>query len=163
MTIQDKNFLKLNSIENSTKIHFSLNDIFLNKKVLDDIIHNMFTVHILDVYLNDIPLNNNILTVYANDNKMDSIVLNQQRNYSITGREYEKSLINPLAKVSALTFKLTNFNNQLSNSDLNNGNISILIRNYEPQTEFNNNFNDLNPQYNPHFIPEDSTSSEEED
>ena len=207
MSIQDLKYLKQNSRENSVKLHFPFNylktienkenktieNVYLNifsgnvslntlsKRIEDKndfILNNVFTIHILDVYFSSSPTINYILSVYANDNLMDSITINQQSNCNITGREYEKIMVNPLAKVTELTFKLTENNNIINDSSPSDpdpeaepepepeaniqGNISILIRNYEPQTEFNDNYNELNPQYNPH-ITLDYTSSDEED
>ena len=206
MSIQDLKYLKQNSRENSVKLHFPFNylktienknktieNVYLNifsgnvslntlsKRIEDKndfILNNVFTIHILDVYLSSSPTINYILSVYANGNLMDSIAINQQSNSNITGREYEKIMVNPLAKVTELTFKLTENNNIINDSSPSDpdpeaepepepeaniqGNISILIRNYEPQTEFNDNYNELNPKYNPH-ITLDYTSSDEED
>ena len=164
MSIQDLKYLKQNSRENSTKLFFSLNNLFTEKQLLNDIINNVFTIHILDVFLNISATSNYVLSVYANDHKMDSIAINQQRNLNITGREYEKTMLNPLAKVAELTFKLTDFQNKeiTETTQYEDGNICILIRNYEPQTEFNDNYNELNPQYDPH-VTLDYTSSDEED
>ena len=157
MSIQDLKYLKQNSRENSLKVYFSLDNLFNKKKKLKDLISNVFTIHILDVYLDISPSTKYILSIYANDNKMDSIALNQQINLNVTGREYEHIMINPLAKVSELTFKLTDFDNTIiENSNIEDSNVCILIRNYEPKTEFNDNYNELNPQYNPHITIEDS-------
>ena len=164
MSIQDLKYLKQNSRENSIKMFFSLNNLFSQKKKLNDLVNNVFTIHILDVFINNTDNEKCILSVYANNNKMDSIAINQERNWNITGREYEKTMINPLAKVTELTFKIHDFdNNEIMNtSAYDSGNICILIRNYEPQTEFNDNYNELNPQYDPH-VTLDYTSSDEED
>ena len=192
MSIQDLKYLKQNSRENSVKLHFPFNylktkdikdtktieNVYLNifsdnvslntlsKRIEDKnnfILNNVFTIHILDVYLSSSPTINYILSVYANDNLMDSIAINQQSNCNIIGKEYEKIMVNPLAKVTELTFKLTENNNDSSPLEANiQGNVSIIIRNYEPQTEFNDKYNELNPQYNPH-ITLDYTSSDEED
>ena len=168
MSIQDRKYLKQNSRENSLKVYFSLDNLFNKKKKLNDLISNVFTIHILDVFLNESPSTNFKLSIYANDNLMDSIALNQNRNCNVTGREYEHIMLNPLAKLTEITFKLTNFDNvdvlYQKKLDISIGNICILIRNYEPQTEFNDNYNELNPQYNPHFTIEDSDEdSDEED
>jgi len=146
------------------KMFFSLNNLFSQKKILNDLVNNVFTIHILDVFIKNTVNVNCILSVYANDNKMDSIAINQEINSNITGREYEKIMINPLAKVTELTFKLHDFDNNeiIDTTEYDNGNICILIRNYEPQTEFNDNYNELNPEYNPH-VTFDYTSSDEED
>ena len=185
MSIQDNKYLKQNSRENSVKLHFPFNyskinsennlvnfnifsgNVSLNtfsKRIEDKndfVLNNVFTIHILDVFLNEPISSNYIISVYANDNKMDSMAINNQSNLNITGREYEKTMINPLAKVTELKFKLCDFdNNEIT--DIGTGNISIVVRNYEPQTEFNDNYNELNPQYNPH-VTLDYTSSDEED
>ena len=127
MSIQDLKYLKKNSRENSMKFHFPLSSL---SQILGDtnnfIINNVFTIHILEVFIND-PLFSNygdcILNVYANDIKMDSIAINQQRNLNFTGLEYEKKIINPLAKVSELKFKWTTFDNdEITNIEVN-GNI----------------------------------------
>ena len=162
MSIQDRKYLKHNSRENSLKVYFSLDNLFNVKKKLNDLINNVFTIHILDVYLNESPSTNFLLSIYANDNKMDSIALNQQRNYNVTGREYEHIILNPLAKVTEITFKLTDFSN-VERTYVVKGNVCILIRNYEPQTEFNDNYNELNPQYNPHITIEDSDEEESDE
>ena len=161
MSIQDLKYLKQNSRENSTKIFFTLKNLFTGKQLLNDLISNVFTIHILDVFVDISQSTNYVLSVYANDNKMDSIAINQQSNCNITGKEYEKTILNPLAKVTELKFTLTDFENNEIN-DIGTGNVCILVRNYEPQTEFNDNYNELNPQYNPH-ITLDYTSSDEED
>ena len=163
MSIQDNKYLKQNSRENSVKMFFPLHSLFAEKKKLSYLINNVYTIHILDVFLNDNPTSTCIMSVYANDTKMDSVVLNQQRNLNMNGKEYEKVILNPLAKVIDLTFKLTDFENNSINVDIGHGNVCILIRNFEPQTEFNDNYNELNPQYNPHIMLEDSSSSDEED
>ena len=164
MSIQDRKYLKQNSRENSIKMFFSLKNLFSQKKMLHDLVNNVFTIHILDVFIKNTVNVNCILSVYANDNIMDTIAINQEQNLNITGREYEKIMINPLAKVTELTFKLHDFDNNeiINTTEYDNGNICILIRNYEPQTEFNDNYNELNPQYNPHVTLE-YTSSDEED
>ena len=95
--------------------------------------------------------------------------MNQENNINITGREYEKNVINPLAKVSELVFTLldfTNPTNKITQEILSTitGSITLIIRNYEPETEFNNVYNELNPEYNPNtFLNEFSSSSDEED
>jgi len=165
MSIQDLKYLKQNSRENSIKMYFSLNNLFLEKKMLNDLINNVFTIHILEVFINNSVNVNCILSVYANDIKMDSISINQEQNCCITGRDYEKTMINPLAKVTELTFKIHDFDNNeiMDTTAYDSGNICILIRNYEPQTEFNNNYNELNPQYNPHITLDYTSSDDEED
>lgn len=160
MSIQDRKYLKENSIEKLSKLYFKLDNIFTEKQFLPDLVTNVFTIHILDVFLNTTITDNYIMRVYANDIEMDSIAINQQRNLNIIGKEYEKKIINPLAKVSELVFELKDFNNNII-TDVGNGNACILIRNYELQTEFNDNYNELNPEYNPH-ITFDSSSSDEE-
>ena len=188
MSIQDINYLKQNCRENSMKFYFPFNykksdssnnfldlnifrdNVSLNtfSKRLEDkndyIINNVFTIHILNVFIKDeenFPYGNCILTVYANDHKMDSISINQQINNNIIGKEYEKIILNPLAKVTELTFKFYDFENNEIINDID-GNISILIRNFEPKTDFNDNYNELNPQYDPH-IAFNYTSSDEDD
>ena len=187
MTIQDTKYLKLNSRENSLKIHLPFNYTKRNKNYIDEnfniftssislnysdliedkngfVISNVFTIHILDAFfIDNVSLTIYAMDVYANDIKMDSISINSNRNLNITGKEYEKKLLNPLAKVTELTFKLKYYSNaNIENSTLN-GNVCILIRNYEPQTEFNDNYNELNPQYNPNIIMYDEDSSSDEE
>ena len=162
MTIQDAIYLKQNSREKSSKLIFPLTNKFTENKVLSELMCNVFTIHILKVFLNVPPPTNFVLSVYANDIKMDSIAINQQDNINIIGQEYEKILLNPLAKVSELSFMLTDMDDLENTVNLGNGNISIIIRNYEPQAEFNNNYNELNPNYNPNIFIEDSSSLEED-
>jgi len=161
MTIQDIKYLKQNSIESSIKMFFELNNLSTQKKNIN-LITNIFTIHILYMF-NNPPSTNFILSVYANDNKMDSVAINQQQNYNIIGREYEKKIINPLAKVSELIFKLTDCYDNVIDTDIGIGNVCILIRNYEPQTEFNDNYNELNPQYSPQIELEDSYDEDSEE
>ena len=74
MTIQDVKYLKDNSRENFTKIHIPLDNLFEKKQLFNDVISNVFTIHILNVVIkSDTYPIDYILNVDANDIKMDSI------------------------------------------------------------------------------------------
>ena len=217
MTIQDLKYLKDNSIENSFKFHFPFKYVKtnigdnepLNCNIFDSatslnkqsrrneeknnfVLNNVFTIHILNVFFKDLLNLNYVFSVYANDTLMDSVSINQNSNLNVFGREYEKILKTPLAKVSELSFKLTDFDDNViklkesgndstgtipSNSKINSntdsdlkldldGNVCVLIRLYESHTYFNDNYNDLNPQYDPNMHAldlDENSSSEEED
>ena len=156
MTIQDINYLKTNSKENIHKFHFEISTQNGNFILPDDIIlTNIFTVHILNVYCTNFS-QNNILTLSANNIKMDSIQISAAGNTSNTiGKEYEKQF-HPLAKVNNVSWELEN-----SISSNEKMFVTFIVRNYEVAREFNNVFNELNMNYDPHVIPESSGSESE--
>ena len=176
MTIQDLNYLKENSEEDFEKFHFNIKNEMNGKLILNDSIYNMlssdysinnygilynvFTIHILTVYSSTL-LNPLILNIYANDIKMDSIMINNSGLiYNTTGLQYEKIVKPVLSKVSELSYKITTLNGSESDFELN---ITCIIRFYKPTKEFNNIYNELNPQYDPNILPLESESESESD
>jgi hypothetical protein len=160
MTIHDINYLKNNSEMKSHKIHMRT-----STSELPDIFQNVYAMHILSVFtppdsVIEEPLQ---VTLYANDIVMDSILVHSTGQIDNTvGLEYENS-VHPLAKVSYVDFRANTLGSATHvQSDMY---VTFLIRYFSPITDFaENKYLELNPQYNPHIIPDDfsETGSDEE-
>jgi len=176
MSIQDLIFLKNNSQKEIEKFYFSVTNTrgtlklnnSLNNIINDEnlttkyrIIHNVFTIHILSVNVFGLQLNPYIFNIFANNIKMDAILLNQNGLiHNTIGIEYEK-IIHPLCKLSEIEYNLVPLISDVfdvSNIQING---TIIIRNYKPNKIFDNVYNDLNPQYNPNVILSESESEAE--
>ena len=157
MSIQDINFLKDNSKISTHKYHFQTptNESGVFNFPNDEILNNVFTLHILSAKCDS---TDTVLEISGNNIKMDSMQLFATTDivYNTTGLVYEK-VVHPLAKLSSITY---NFSVQPTSICY----ITFIARNYEPNTNFNQNmYNDLNPAYNPHIIPESSGTDEDTD
>lgn len=156
MSIQDINFLKDNSKISTHKYHFCpANNSGVFNFPNDEILNNVFTLHILSAKCNT----DTVLEISGNDINMDSMQLFATNDivYNTTGLVYEK-VVHPLAKLNSISY---NFSESPTNLKCY---ITFIARNYEPNTNFNQNmYNDLNPAYNPHIIPDSSGSDEDTD
>ena len=175
MSIQDLNFLKHNSEKKNTKYFCEIktqsgtikfnnslyNVLDTEVKTTDDhLIYNIFTIHIVKVDVIDVT-KECILHIFADNIKMDSIFLSKNGIvYGTNGIEYE-NIIHPISKLSEMKYEI------ISNDGsevIVNLNITVIVRNYHSKIEFNNNYNDLNPTYDPNILPLESESeSDEED
>lgn len=159
MTIHDINYLKDNSEKKCEKIHMHS-----STSELDTLFQNVYCIYILSAFTNE-PISSPLtLTLYANDTRMDSMLVHSQGHIdNAIGDAYENN-VHPLAKVSYIEFRQMQFNTVTSKFDtVVNKDIFVTfaVRYYNPISMFNDKFIDLNPDYNPHFIPEESDSENE--
>lgn len=156
MTIHDINYLKDNSEKKCEKIHMHC-----GSSELDTLFQNVYCIHILSVFTDE-PIDRPLtLNLYANDTRMDSILVHSQGHIDNSiGESYENN-VHPLAKLSYIEFRQMEFNESNSKFDTPVNKdifVTFAIRYYNPVRMFNDKFIDLNPEYDPHFIPEESDS-----
>lgn len=157
MTIEDINHLKKNSVEDIHKIHIHFNSNNIISKI--DTITNVFAINIYKI-----SMKSNIqeftpfkLKVYANNILMDSIYVVNSNDIILQTREFEKC-IHPITSLEEITIEVDEEKKKLQEDiDLY---ISVSIHNYKPYTEFNDIYNELNPQYNPNDLIWGNSDSE---
>jgi hypothetical protein len=124
-----------------------------------NIISNVYTIHILSVSSTiNIP---HVFAIEGNGKKMDSILLHSSGpSHNTVGKEYEL-IVEPIAKLCNITYSISALTNDLFIPDKFDMYVSIIIRNYKPFPDFNNKYEELNPEYNPYYIPDNSESDSE--
>jgi len=157
MTIQSIKELKENSITDSHKFHFNLLNetlLFFNKhEQHDNVINNIFTASIYNIncVLKD-SLNNQcyVVELYSENNIfLDTVSFFTTDNS--TSFTIFKKLVHPLSKSSHFLYKIydIDYNSVDPTTIFDLFTATIVVNNYQPYSDFNNNYQDLNPQYNP--------------
>lgn len=154
MTIQDINYLKKNSTEALKKIHFTINNSsgsislknIQNGEILNSIT-NVFAVNIIQCHYNtSSSFTPFALSFNTNDIKLDSIFITNNNPINILTRDFENK-IHPISSLSEISYKVIDapsFNGDLY--------VSLSIHYYSPSASYNDKYNDLNPQYDPHVL-----------
>lgn len=159
MTLTDLSLLYQHSKEQCNKIHFKLNttdkfgsismstvchENFANEHIFN----NVFTIHIGTVFVKTVHQVDNpfILTFYSSTGKMDSILIHSNgMNNNINEKEYERQ-ITPIANLSELQFRISDINGNIIDLDYDLY-ITLIIRSLQPETQFENIYKELNPEY----------------
>ena len=159
MTIHDINYLKENSELKFIKCHMGISD-----KNLPEVFQNVYCIHILSIYTESSISQPKVLSLQCNDIEMDSILIHSAGHITnVNDINYENN-VHPLAKVSEIKFTLLDLSsgNLLSLSDYTIY-ITFVLRYYNPTTQFNNKYLELNPQYNPNVTYDFSESDPDSD
>jgi hypothetical protein len=156
MTIHDVKYLKENSEEDFVKYHKKISP--LQKKIECDFLHqNVFCIYIQSVYTTSTtPC---VLYVSANDMIMDSTMIPATGYYCKS--EFEKKT-QPIAKLTHVWFDVRDFNKNVIET-FDDIYVTYIIRYHKPTVEMTNVYNDLNMEYNPHYIPDFSESESDDE
>ena len=115
------------------------------------VLNSIICLNISQFYTKNNDFNNNeyILKVYANDIEMDTmLIFSSGLITSDLKIDYENKLEVPIAKLTNITFKIYDFNNNVVfDNSVSDTYLTCIIRYYEPISNFNMNYNELNPHY----------------